>query len=55
MALENLVGLMPTANFLFKSSVGLRLATCLDHPSLLPSQLTTYKIRNIFLSLPKCF
>lgn len=52
-ALKKSVGRMPTANFLFKTSLGLCLATCLDLLSLLPFQLTTYKIRNIFLSLPK--
>lgn len=46
---------MPTATLLFKTSVGLPLAICLDLLSLLPFQLTTSKPRNIFLNLSKCF
>lgn len=55
MALKKSLGPMPTATLLFKTSVGLCLAICLDLLSLLPFQLTTSKGRNIFLSLPKCF
>lgn len=55
MALKRSVGQMPTVTLLFKTSVGLPLAICLDLPSLLPFQLTTSKTRNIFLSLLKCF
>lgn len=55
MAPKKAVGPMPTATPLFKTSVGLCLAICLDLLSLLPFQLNTSKRRNIFLSLPKCF
>lgn len=55
MALKRSAGPMPTTTLLFKTSVGLCLAICLDLLSLLPFQLTTYKTRNIFLSLPQCF
>lgn len=55
MTLKKSMGPAPTATHLFKNSMGLRLAICLDLLSLLALQLTIYKTRNIFLSFPEYF